>query len=74
VPIRAILQNDYSAFGPEDVARLTAAFEAALSKLGLVNRNDPATLTVAEVIIALAKKDERNPSRLSDRAVELLSK
>jgi hypothetical protein len=32
VPIRAILENDH-AFGPEDVASLTAAFEAALSRM-----------------------------------------
>jgi hypothetical protein len=32
VPIRAILENDH-AFGPEDVANLTTAFEAALRGL-----------------------------------------
>jgi hypothetical protein len=52
VPIRAILENDYpSAFGPEDIANLTAAFEAALSKLGLVDRKDPMTMTVAKLVI-----------------------
>ena len=41
-------KNDYpSAFGPEDIANLTAAFEAALSKLELVDRKDPMTMTVA---------------------------
>ena len=35
VPIRALLEKHYrSAFGPEDIANLAAAFEAALSKLG----------------------------------------
>jgi hypothetical protein len=42
VPIRALLEKHYrSAFGPEDIANLAAAFEAALSKLGLVDRKDP---------------------------------
>ena len=62
VPIRALLENDYrSAFGPEDIANLTAAFEAALSKVGLVDRKDPMTMTVAKLIIELAKNGERDP-------------
>jgi hypothetical protein len=32
-------------FGPEDIAPLTTAFEAALGKLGLVDRNDPTSVT-----------------------------
>jgi hypothetical protein len=39
VPIRTFLEHDHS-FGPEDIAGLSAAFEAALSKLGLVDRTD----------------------------------
>jgi len=35
VPIRTFLEHDHS-FGPEDIADLSAAFEAAVSKLGLV--------------------------------------
>jgi hypothetical protein len=42
VPIRTFLERDNS-FGPEDIADLSAAFEAALSNLGLVDRTDPAT-------------------------------
>ena len=41
VPIRALLEKHYrSAFGPEDIADLAAAFEAALSKLGGPHDND----------------------------------
>jgi len=37
VPIRTILESEYGAvFEPEDIAHLTAAFEAALTRLGLV--------------------------------------
>jgi hypothetical protein len=73
VPLRLILQNDHS-FAPEDVASLTAAFEAALSKLGLVNRNDPMTTAVAKLIMQLAKEGERDPGRLCDGAVAALGK
>ena len=71
VPIRAILENDH-AFGPEDVADLTAAFEAALSRLGLVDRRDP--LTSAKAIIQLAKDGERDPKKLCDGALKILGK
>ena len=40
MPIRPFLQDDHS-FGPEDIEKMTAAFEAALRELGLVDRNDP---------------------------------
>jgi hypothetical protein len=73
VPIRVILENDH-AFGPEDVANLTAAFEAALSRLGLVDRGDPLTTAVAKAIIELAKEGERDPNKLCDGALRILGK
>ena len=60
-------------FGPEDIAGLTTAFEAALAKLGLVDRSDPTTLTIAKLIIELAKAGEREPERLCDSALKRLS-
>ena len=71
MPIRMLLKDDHW-FGPEDIAGLTEALEGALSKLGLVN--DPATLTVAKLIIHLAKECERDPAQLRDHAVEIFSK
>jgi hypothetical protein len=73
VPIGAILKNDHS-FGPEDIANLTTAFEAALSKLGLVDRKDPLTTTVAKAIIQLAKNGERDPERLCEGALKIIGK
>jgi hypothetical protein len=73
VPLRLILENDHS-FGPDDVARLTAAFEAALRKLGLVDRSDPLTARVAKLIIDLAKTGERDPERLCEQALKTLRK
>ena len=73
MPLRLILENDHS-FAPEDIANLTAAFEAALSQLGLVNRNDPMTTAVAKLVIQLAKEGERDPERLCEGAVKALGK
>jgi hypothetical protein len=39
-----------------------AAFEAALGKLGLVDRSDPVAMAVAKLIIEFAKVGERIPS------------
>jgi hypothetical protein len=73
VPIRAILENDH-AFGPEDIANLTTAFDAALTRLGLIDRRDPLTTVVAKAIIQLAKEGERDPKKLCDGAVSILGK
>ena len=72
MPIRPFLDRD-DAFGPEDIAKMSAAFEAALHKLGLVDRCDPATMAVAKLIIEFAKVGERDPERLCDLAVQQLS-
>jgi hypothetical protein len=53
---------------------LAAAFEATLSKLGLVDRKDPMTTTVAQLIIQLAKDGERDPERLCAGALKMLGK
>jgi hypothetical protein len=73
VPIRPFLEHDHS-FGPEDIAKMSAAFEAALCKLGLVDRTDPATTAVAKLIIEFAKVGERDPERLCALALQELSK
>jgi hypothetical protein len=67
MPIRPLLQG--GVFSPEDITALTTAFEDTLSVLGLVDRNDPAVLTVAKRIIELAKHGERNPTRLRNFVV-----
>jgi len=60
MPIRMLLQDDHW-FGPEDIAGLTEAFEGALSKLVLVNRDDPATLTVAKRLFIWQRKANATP-------------
>jgi hypothetical protein len=68
VPLRRFLDSN-SAFGPDDLAAMTAAFEAALDKLGLKDRTDPATELVAKRIIAMAKQGERDPVKLCEAVV-----
>lgn len=72
MPIRPFLDRD-DAFGPEDIALMSAGFEAALGKLRLVDRTDPATMAVAKLIIEFAKVGERDPERLCALALEQLS-
>ena len=73
MPLGTILKNDHS-FGPEDIAKLTVAFEAAMARLGLTDRKDPLATAVAKAIIQLAKDGERDPERLRDGALRILGK
>src|SRR2546430_13234371 len=58
--------DDHS-FGPEDIASMSAAFEAALSQLGLMDGNDLPTMAIAKVIIGLA--GQRGRTRRREAAV-----
>jgi hypothetical protein len=73
VPVRLFLEHDHS-FGPEDIAKMSVAFEAALDKLGLVGRSAPATHEVAKLIIEFAKQGQRDPERLCALALQRLAK
>ena len=52
-----------------EAAVVSAAFEAALRKLELVDRHDPAAIAIAKLIVIAAKKGERDPSRLCNLVV-----
>jgi hypothetical protein len=71
--IRLFLERDHS-FGPEDIAKMSAAFEAALGKLGLVDRSDPATHAVAKLIIEFAKQGQRDAVRFGIAAPSKVSR
>jgi hypothetical protein len=73
MPIREVLKHNH-AFSPEEAVVLATAFETCLTKLGLTDRNDPATMTVAKVIIELAKEGERDPEQLCALAMKRLLK
>jgi hypothetical protein len=72
MPIHRLLENH--AFGPDEIRVLTSAFDDVLRKLDLADRADPVTEVVARKIIELAQQGERDPIRLSERAVRALSR
>ena len=59
----------HAAFGPDDVARISEAYEATLKKLNLAGENDPLNETVARVILEIAQTGEKDPSRICDLAM-----
>jgi hypothetical protein len=73
MPIRFLIEHNHS-FGPDDIAKLVEGFEGALNTLGLVRRDDPATMLVAKAIMDAAKTGEREPTRLRDLVVERLTR
>ena len=58
-----------SAFGPEEIERMTTAYVEALRALGLTNRADPMTEILARKIIEIAQTGERDPMRIRAKAV-----
>jgi len=70
VAIYRLLQD--SAYEPEDVLRLATAYERALKRLRLQDRNDPLTETVAGLIIKAAQGGEKDPERICALALERL--
>lgn len=61
-----------SAFGPDDVERMTASYETALLKLELKDRTDPLTEIVAKLIIEIAQTGEKHPDRICAIALSRL--
>jgi hypothetical protein len=58
-----------TAFGPEDTAAMTVAFEEALQRLNVTDREAPMATSVAKKIVRLAKRGERNPTRLTEGVI-----
>lgn len=61
-----------SAFGPEDTKRLVEAYELALVRLELKDRDDPLTETIARLIVEVAQTGEKDPKTICARALSLL--
>ena len=59
-------------FGPEEIKGMTAAYEAALLDLGLVDRVDPITEIVATAIVSITRMGERDPVTITQRALNTL--
>jgi hypothetical protein len=67
MPITPYLQS--KVFDPEATKAMGIAFEKACRYLGLSLRFDPATESVAKVIIELAEGGEHDPERLYQAAL-----
>jgi hypothetical protein len=64
-----VLLEIKTAFGLDDTAAMTAAFEEALKRLNIADREAPMATSVAKKIVRLAKKGECNPTRLTEGVV-----
>ena len=68
MPIYRLLQN--VPMGPEEIARLTMAYEETLRTIGLVDRNDPITEMIARKIIEIGQTGVRDPMMLSELTIK----
>jgi hypothetical protein len=68
--IRRLLKD--SNLGPEEIDRLTMAYEQALRSLHLVDRDDPVAEIVARKIIEIGAAGVRDPAEISEIAVKQL--
>jgi hypothetical protein len=60
----------HSAFTPEDIVPIGAAYEDCLRVLKLTNRSDPLTEIIAKAIFAIAQTGVRDPVQLRILALE----
>ena len=68
--IYKLLQN--TAFEPNDIECLVAAYEQTLRALRLKNRSDPITQLVAEKILAIGRLGIEDPAEISELALKEL--
>ena len=61
-----------ASFGEADVALLSEAYECALRKLRLADRQDPVSEVVATKIIEIFRSGEHDPPTLCTRVIEEL--
>ena len=68
--IYRIFQN--SPLGPEEITRLSTAYEQALRTIGVQDRNDPLTELIARKIIEIGQTGLQDPAKICVRAIEEL--
>jgi hypothetical protein len=59
-------------FGQDETEAMTAAYEAALLDLRLVDRDDPITEIVARAIVGVTSRGERDPTTIKNRALNAI--
>jgi hypothetical protein len=62
-----------TAFGPDEIAIMVAAYELGLTQINASGHNDPTAETLAQIVVMLTKQGERDPIRLEQRAIEIMS-
>ncbi|MDA9434680.1 hypothetical protein [Bradyrhizobium sp. CCBAU 51627] len=70
MPIYRLLQN--LPMGPEEVNRVTTAYEQALRAVGIKDRNDPMAEMIARKIVEIAQTGVRDPAEISSQALREL--
>jgi hypothetical protein len=65
-------QLQWLAFEPDTVKSMTIAFDEAVLSLELADDADPFRYVIAKKIIEIARKGERDPARLCERAIKEL--
>jgi hypothetical protein len=58
-----------ASFGPDETAFMSEAYETALKKLRLVDRNDPVTELIAAKVIEIARRGVRSPADICDQVI-----
>jgi hypothetical protein len=66
--IYRLFQN--SPLGPEEISRLSEAYERTLSTLSLVDRNDPLTEMIAKKIIEIGQTGVKEPAEISQLVIK----
>ena len=61
-----LLRKERAAFEPEAVQAMTTAYNRLRETLRLSSLDDPLTEVVADHVIQVARRGERNPSRIYD--------
>jgi hypothetical protein len=59
-------------FGPDVIEGMTAAYEAALVDLRMIDRSDPLTELIAKSIVNVTATGERDPEIIKERALNAL--
>ena len=70
MPIQRLLEE--ASFDPEEIRRLTLAYEATLALLVLKDRTDPVCELIAAKIIKVYRDGERDPAHICVRAIKEL--
>jgi hypothetical protein len=70
MPLQRLLSNE--PFDPDDIARLTSAYEAALQLLRLTDRNEPVAEIIAAKIIVVYRTGVHDPAHVCARAIKEL--